>query len=170
MSIPEHWPAHVRERARRFLALWKYYRFSRTLSETAVPFVQPIVEGAVQSRDDKFRGIALISYWIASLEVLCEGWDHLRLTDPAVDKLLTDEHRAILRNYRHTVFHFQADLDEGRIGALVASPSAAAWVFALGDAFQTFFDRHSEAIDVDRLRARLFAPAAEQPIVGPTHE
>jgi hypothetical protein len=160
MPIPEHWPPHVRERARRFLALWKYYRFSRTLSESAVPFVELLFEGAPQSRDDKFRGIALISYWIASLEVLCEGWKDLVLTDPTVDELMTDDHRDTLRRYRHTVFHFQPDLDERRIGALAGSPDAMAWVFALGEAFQGFFEHHSEEIDVEHLGFWLFAPTA----------
>jgi hypothetical protein len=158
MPIPEHWPPHVQARARQFLALWKYYRFSRTLSESAVPFVQAFFDGASQSRDDRMRAIALLSYWIASLEVLCEGWTSLSLSDKDVDRLLTDERRKTLRDYRHTVFHFQEDLDEKRIIAFIGSRSAVGWVFAMGEAFQVFFEQHSEAINVDHVREWLFAP------------
>jgi hypothetical protein len=158
MPIPQHWPPHVQERARQFLALLKYYWFSRTLSESALPFVQTFSEGTPQSSGDKMRAIALLGYWIASLHVLCEGWTTLGLADTDIDGLLTDEHRNTLRSYRHTVFHFQADLDEKRIGALASSHDAVSWVFELGEAFQGFFERHSEAIDVEHVREWLFTP------------
>ena len=156
MPIPADWPLSVRERARQFLALWKYYRFSRTLCEVCVPFVAPFLEGKELSRNDKFRGIALVSYWIASLEVLCEGWKRLGLSEPVIDGLLTESHKATLRSYRHTVFHFQADLDETRIAAMVGNLEAMRWAFDLGSAFQTFFDHHADGIDVDSIRPWLF--------------
>ena len=159
MSIPEHWPTHVKRRAGQFLALWKYYRYSRTLSEAAVPLVGPFLERAPLGRDDLLRGAALLSYWIASLEVLCEGWAELGLTDAAVDELLTPERRSTLRKYRHTVFHFQGDLEEPRIVALEADPPSVRWVFSLGEAFQAFFERHSDGIDVEHIRPWLFRPA-----------
>jgi hypothetical protein len=159
MSIPAHWPPHVRDRARRFLALWKYYRFSRTLSEAAVPFFKAHCAGVRHERDDTLRGIAYLSYWIASLEVLCEGWEELKLFGSAVDPLVTQDHRATLRRYRHTVFHFQADLDEKRIAALTTSSDVMEWVLALGEAYQDFFEHHADAIDVERIRPWLFAPA-----------
>ena len=159
MPIPEHWPPHVRKRAREFLALLKYYKFSRTLGESAIPFVQTFFAREPQSSDDKMRAIALVSYWIASLQVLCEGWDTLGLVDTDINLLLTDEHRRTLKSYRHTVFHFQADLDEKRIGALAGSHDEVGWAFALGHAFQVFFDKHSEAINVELLRDWLFERA-----------
>ena len=159
MPIPTTWPTRAQDRARRFLALWKYYQFSRTLSESCVPFVGPIFDGQNVGRENKLRATALVTYWIASLEVLCEGWTELRLSDPIVDELLTESHRATLRKYRHTVFHFQADLDEARITALQGSLPAMKWVFDLGSAFQAFFDRHADAIDVESIRPWLFEDA-----------
>ena len=141
------------------MALWKYYWFSRTLSEVCVPFVASFLEGKELSRDDKFRGITLVSYWIASLEVLCEGWKELGLSEPVIDGLLTESHRATLRRYRHTVFHFQADLDETRIASMAGSLEAMRWVFDLGSAFQAFFDRHTDGIDIDSIRSWLFESA-----------
>jgi hypothetical protein len=160
MSIPDTWPSHVRERAVKFLALWKYYRFSRALSEAAAPFYQLHMDGKLRDPLDSMRSIAFLSYWIASLEVLSEGWTELGLSDAAIDPALTDAHRATLRNYRHTVFHFQADLDEKRIAALTANHAVIGWVFALGEAYQSFFEPHAEGIDVERIRMWLFAPAA----------
>ena len=159
MPIPDHWPPHVRKRARTFLALWKYYRFSRTLSEACVPFVAAHRAETPQNRDDAFRGIAFLSYWISSLEVLSEGWTDLGLKDSAIDPLLSAAHRETLRKYRHTIFHFQADLDEKRLMAMTQSHEAVGWVFDLAAAYQDFFEHHSESIDVEHIRSWLFAPA-----------
>jgi len=50
-----------------------------------------------------------LSYWYATLYVVVEGWRELKLSDPAVDALLTVPHLALLKRYRHGVFHFQPD-------------------------------------------------------------
>lgn len=158
MAIPATWPAHARTRAAQFLALWKYYRFSRTLSEAAVPFVERYAAGEEINAADVLRGNALVGYWMASLCVLAEGWAKLKLDDPDVSRLLTKRHLQTLQRYRHTMFHFQSDLDEPRIGALEKDSSAMKWVFDIGDAFQSYFDPHDEAIQVEKLRGWLFAP------------
>lgn len=156
MAIPTSWPPHVQQRARQFLALLKYYRFSQALSEAAVPFLSAGESGMLLNNDDRFRGAAFLNYWIASLHTLSEGWSELGLHDDAIGRLLTEERRKILRKYRNTVFHFQVDLEDVRIGALEAKPEVVAWVMALGDAFQNFFRHHDETIDVERIRPWLF--------------
>jgi hypothetical protein len=163
MPIPDDWPAHARNRAAQFLALWKYYRFSRTLSESAVPYVERHAAGEELSTDDVLRGNALVGYWMASLCVLVEGWERLGLDDAAVSPLLTKHHLQTLQRYRHTMFHFQPSLDAPRILALEEDPKAIRWVFDIGEAFQHYFEPHGEAIHAERIRDWLFAPPeAEQ--------
>jgi hypothetical protein len=159
VPIPNDWPPHVQRRAREFLALWKYYRHARTLSEAAAPYYEQRKAGVEHDPLDVMRATTFISYSIASLHILTEGWQHLKLTDSTIDPLLTRDHVATLKNYRHTVFHFQADLDEKRIRALENDIEAVGWVLDLGAAYQDFFDPHTDAIQVERIRAWLFAPA-----------
>lgn len=156
MPIPDTWPADVQVRARKFLALWKYYRFSRTLSEYAVPHYEAHIRGSQRDHLEVLRGIALISYWIASLNTLVEGWTELKLSDPTIDSILSQEKRAVLKRYRNTVFHFQGDLDEPRIKALSTDGDVIRWVFQLGDAFQAFFDPHADGIKVSLIHPWLF--------------
>ena len=47
---------------------WKYYRFSRALSEAAAPFYQLHMDGQLRNPLDSMRSIAFLSYWIASLK------------------------------------------------------------------------------------------------------
>jgi hypothetical protein len=162
MPIPQSWPLDVRTHARTFLALCKYYRFSRTLSEAAVPFVAAHYAGTLSDKHDTFRAIAFITYWIASLHVLSEGWQRLGLQDPGIDPLLSEEHLETLRRYRNTVFHFQADLDDPRVNALSGNPETVSWVFALGTAYQDFFRHHDETIDVERIREWLFSAVTDE--------
>lgn len=142
-----------------FLALWKYHRYSRTLGEASVPFLESRHAGRIIARDDALRGAAFLTYWCASLYTLSEGWKELGLQDSAVDNFVSDDHMHTLRRYRNTAFHFQADLDDSRIGAWAASPDAIAWVVALDAAYDAFFRHHDEVIDVEHIRSWLFAPS-----------
>lgn len=157
MPIPDSWPPHVKQRAEKFLALLKYYRMSRTLSEAAGPFYVRQIEGTLTDPQDILRGSALIAYWFASLHPLCEGWEALKCVDDAVDAQRTPEHLLVLKQYRHTVFHFQHSLTQSRILAFERSHDEIGWAMTLGEAFQHFFDPHLEVIDVERIRSWLFA-------------
>jgi hypothetical protein len=158
MAIPSSWPEPVQRRASKFLALLKYYRMSRTLSEAAGGYFAKQAAGALNDPAEVLRYGAFVSYWFASLQTVCEGWEELGLSDPAVDAQLTPNHLLVLKQYRHTVFHFQANLEQARIVAFERSHEHIGWAMALGDAFQQFFDPHLDAIQVDRIRAWLFAP------------
>ncbi|MBL8998725.1 MAG: hypothetical protein JNL44_15535 [Gemmatimonadetes bacterium] len=130
---------------------------SRTLSECAAPFYVAQNEGSLSDPNEIVRGSALISYWLASLETLREGWEELKLSDAAVDAQLTPEHLQLLKQYRHTVFHFQASLVQARIVAFERNHAAVGWAIELGTAFEEFFDPHLDAIQVERIRSWLFA-------------
>jgi len=157
MAIPDSWPPHVKARATKFLALLKYYRMSRTLSEAAGPYYVRQVEGTLTDPQEILRGSALIAYWFASLQPLCEGWEALKLADDAIDVQRTPEHLLVLKKYRHTVFHFQDNLEQERILAFERSHDEIGWAMKLGEAFQQFFDPHLEVIAVERIRIWLFA-------------
>jgi hypothetical protein len=75
-----------------FLALWKYYRYSKTLGEAAVPFLEAREAGKIISRDDALRAGAFLTYWCTSLHTVSEGWRELGLQDSAVDVLINDHH------------------------------------------------------------------------------
>ena len=158
MAIPESWPPLAKSRAAKFLSLWKYYRMSRALSEAAAPYYQRQVSGDLHEPHEMLRGTAFMSYWFASLQTLCEGWEELRLSDSAVDAQRTTDHLLLLKQYRHTVFHFQGNLEQARIVAFERNPDAIDWVLKLGEAFEEFFEPHTDAIQVERIREWLFAP------------
>ncbi|MEX2180716.1 MAG: hypothetical protein WD771_01615 [Gemmatimonadaceae bacterium] len=127
------------------------------MSEAAAPYYAERRAGIEHAAHDYFRAGTFISYWVASLHVLTEGWRELKLADPKIDELLTADHVETLKRYRHTVFHFQADLEEKRIHALEGSIETVEWVLALGTAYQDFFDPHNDAIQVELIRPWLFA-------------
>jgi hypothetical protein len=51
-----------------------------------------------------------MSLWYGMLYVVAEGWQELKLSDPAVDSLLDSPNLNLLRLYRNGTFHFQKDL------------------------------------------------------------
>jgi hypothetical protein len=142
------------------LALWKYYRYSRTLGEAAVPFLEARGASRFVSREDALRAGAFLTYWCASIHTVSEGWKELGLQNSEIDLLISDNHIDTLRRYRNTAYHFQADLGDSRISNL-AKPEPIAWVLALDAAYDAFFRHHDEAIDVERIRPWLFAPEAQ---------
>jgi len=92
----------------------------------------------VLSRDDPFSGPSQIesflymSYWYAGLYVVIEGWQELKLADPAIDALLRSPNVALLRRYRNGVFHFQGEYNDARFQAFMAEGTGTvSWVRAL---------------------------------------
>lgn len=139
------------------MSLLKYYRMSRTLSEAAGVYFEREQKGALDDPGDILRFTSFLAYWFASLDTLREGWQSLRLYDASVDQQLTSEHVLVLTQYRHTVYHFQQNMDQARIAAFERSLEHVGWAMSLGEAFQEFFDPHLEAIQVERIRPWLFA-------------
>jgi phage/plasmid-associated DNA primase len=89
--------------------------------------------------------------------VLSDAWSDLRLKEARIDRLLTSEHLSVLKRYRNAVFHYQKDIHDSRVTDFTKS-GPVQWVMELGDAYQEFFDRHNEEIDVEAIRDWLFAP------------
>jgi hypothetical protein len=72
-----------------------------------------------------------MSYSYASLYVVVEGWQELKLSDSAVDALLTSPYVNVLKQYRHGVFHYQREMWDERFMAFLREGEASAeWVRA----------------------------------------
>ena len=91
-----------------------------------------------------------MSYWYATLYVVIEGWRNLGLSDPTVDTLLASPYVALLKRYRHGVFHFQKDyfdkryldfVDEGKEGLI--------WVRSLHKAFFQYLQQWDQSHNLD---------------------
>ena len=91
-----------------------------------------------------------MSYWSATLYVVAEGWQKLGLTDPVIDALLADPHLALLKQYRHGVFHFQADYFDKRYRDFTdLGQPAITWAHRLHGAFTAYFQRWFETHNLD---------------------
>jgi hypothetical protein len=90
-----------------------------------------------------------LSYWLAGLHVVVEGWDELRLRDERVDAILDDSgHRLLLRRFRNGVFHYQPSIfDERFTNVANVSEEILPWCVELTDAFR-------DAISLELSKAR----------------
>jgi len=85
-----------------------------------------------------------LSFWFASLYTTVEGWLDLKLTDAAVDPLLSrTDCVSLLRRYRHGVDHFQKDYWDARFDEMVSRLDTATWAEALTEAFGNYFARRA---------------------------
>jgi hypothetical protein len=58
------------------------------------------------------------SYWLAGFYVVIEGYKSLGLPDKSIDALLDSQNVAILKKYRHGVYHFQGQFLDQRFTGL----------------------------------------------------
>ena len=58
---------------------------------------------------------AMLSLWYASLYVVIEGWETLKISDARLDELLADPLVDDLRVFRNQMFHFQRTYDNPRL-------------------------------------------------------
>jgi hypothetical protein len=104
-----------------------------------------------QSGDDEIETMLYMSYWYAALYVVIDGWRDLKLTDVAIDGLLSSPNVGLLKRYRHGVFHYQRRyFDERFLGFIRDGQDAVAWVRTLNREFGRFFLEWAE-----RDRARM---------------
>ena len=81
-----------------------------------------------------------MSLWYACTYVVIEGWRELRLSDPAVDRLLASPNVELLKRYRNGVFHFQANYFDDRFVALIRDgEDVVAWIRQLREELSRFF-------------------------------
>jgi len=85
--------------------------------------------------------LAVTCYWGASLYVVVEGWELLKLTDPIIEALLNRQtSKDMLRRLRNGTFHYQSSLTSPKMTDFLGSdPNATLWLVTLHDEFCRFF-------------------------------
>ena len=141
--------------------------------------IEPLPTESSEIRKHEWRWFGLMCYWYASLYVVIEAWDEMKLNDPVIDRLLAHpkDLRSLLRRYRNGVFHFQSSLlDPKIIDLLRTGTTHAYWVHALHNELVRFFAEHLARLMVTdeqcvELRAGIesvvnWYPCPEPPAIG----
>ena len=98
----------------------------------------------------KVRFMAYVAFWYTALAGVIERYEELRgkgavPADPAIDSLLTEQFKAVVKPFRNSVAHC-SDFDDLRTLALLdheaTVPDQAA---AIADAFHAYFKVHKRA-------------------------
>ncbi len=99
--------------------------------------------GAVDLDSEAGFDLALyMSYWYASLYVVVEGWQQLKLQETDVDRLLTSPHVDLLKRCRHGVFHYQLAMWDARFTDFIYEGEASSqWVRQVHLALGTWLQR-----------------------------
>lgn len=135
-----------------FLALRQRYLWSVALFEQVRGPIEQMTRGEQIADGDTQRVLGLLSFWLASLWVLVEGWKELGLSHSGVDPYLADSRLALLRRFRHYVFHFQSDYDSPKQRDLYEEQGAhLTWVLTLASTLNDVFLPHYHAPDPARL-------------------
>lgn len=96
------------------------------------------------------NALAAMQLWYASLVTLIDGWRHERMRDDAVTALLRDRKRVeLLRDARHSIFHYDPEYISDRFLTLIQEPGVAEWANNLTDAIGAALLARMSAI-VDR--------------------
>jgi hypothetical protein len=134
----------------KMVSLHKYYMWATYMAAQFQKEASKPKRSMKWGHPDALQPFMFMSYWYATLFVVAEGWQELRLTDPAVDQLLTDPHLALLKRYRHGVFHFQPDYFDKRYSDFMDQGRAAiTWVNQLHGAFTAYFTRWMDTHNLD---------------------
>ena len=82
-----------------------------------------------------------VTLHLASLHTVVEGWDRLKLSDPEIDGVLTDQgQRAQLKALRDGVFHFGA-VNNPAIMSVLSNTAMLDWAERLHAAFGRHFGK-----------------------------
>lgn len=117
---------------------------TRKLQELSPDALDGMASEAI--RRDPHRILAAISYSLASLHVVIEGYETLDLSDSRVDQLLSSPHVGLLRRYRNGVFHFQRTLVNDRFTDLLeVTDEFSEWQSALRVEFRRVLKKWAPA-------------------------
>jgi len=107
--------------------------------------------GEVGSYEQGFRPDMYMCLWYGVLNVVAEGYEELGLTNPEVDKLLSQPERDLLRRFRNAVFHPTSHKDRRLEEMVRAGEQSRAWVDSLTDAMAAYFASIEETDRESRL-------------------
>lgn len=132
------------------VSLHKYYLWATYMAACFEKEMPKVSQSKSWAEPEALHAFMFLSYWYATLYVVAEGWKELKLADPAIDALLTEPHCALLKRYRHGVFHFQSDYFDSRYQDFFAQGQAARkWVDDLHGSFTAFFTRWMDTYHLD---------------------
>ena len=132
----------AKELKRAVHTLHRYYIWANWMRLHFYDLVPKIAENQKPDRfsNEVIEADMYTSLWYGELYVVIEGYHELKLSDPTIDALLTSPNVALLKRYRHGVFHFQkAHFDAGFIAFMRDAKDPAQWVGELNRAFGAFF-------------------------------
>lgn len=97
-------------------------------------------EKLAQNDDSGIRFFIYSSQWLASLYVVVEGWHSLKVSDIAIDKLLSvyEDYVLTIKRCRNAVYHYQKDVLDKRVEKAVGDKEILIWAGALLDEFIRF--------------------------------
>lgn len=135
-----------------FIALHRYFIWCNNFENAYKQVVlNELAKGRGIQRDqiDQFviSAVFNMSYWYGALYVVIEGYRKLQLRDPEVNSLLKKKRKVqLLKEYRHGVFHFQAEYWDQRFMNFVSEQGTAEWAIRLHGAFSAFFLRETQRV------------------------
>jgi hypothetical protein len=123
------------------LTLHKYFLWATQMREH---FYALVPEFSADPNRERFSEAGLkidlyMSLWYGMLYVVAEGWQELKLSDPAVDSLLASPNLNLLRLYRNGSFHFQEDYFSKKFLGFMQSGDTPTWAGSLHDGFGVYF-------------------------------
>ena len=94
-------------------------------------------EQEIESCDDGLLYFIYSSQYLASLYVVIEGWNTLKLTDRRIDPLLSsyEDYVQTVRRCRNAVYHYQKKYLDDRVKGAVGESEIFTWAGALLDEF-----------------------------------
>jgi len=100
------------------------------------------VESGIGVDDDRWKFVALLSSWYASLWVVIEGWQQVPLADAAVDEFLAaaPKYQDLLKRYRNGVYHYQPRMLDSRLTEFLEEGEGAVyWSHLIHEEFCRFY-------------------------------
>lgn len=94
----------------------------------------------IQNDQSGVRYFIYSSQWLASLYVVIEGWNNLKLSDNRIDKILSlyEDYVLTLKRCRNAVYHYQDDIVDKRVDKAVRNQEILIWAEALLNEFIRF--------------------------------
>lgn len=82
-----------------------------------------------------------LSVWYSLLYVVVEGFRELKLSDPDIDALLSqEEYTGTLRRFRNATFHFQENPLSDKLMDFLTAEKSEHWIRDLNRAFKRYFE------------------------------
>ena len=116
------------------------YHLRRSLNSAVEP-----EEGLPKELSDigqQMSGFYTLSVWYSLLYVVVEGFRELKLSDPKIDELLSqEEYTETLRRFRNATFHFQTDPLSDKLMDFLTAEKSEHWIRDLNRAFKKYFEK-----------------------------